>query len=126
MCLSGPLSVDCTGLHVVLSPGIYHMTQSLTLSHNGQTILGIGLASLIAPPDGTPCIVVAKAVKGVRVAGLMLQAGLSDTSKKAVEVSSILEWGERGDAGDSSDPGILSDIFVRVGGPVCSDHVLEW
>ena len=106
------------GLHVVLSPGIYNLTETLTLKHKGQTLLGIGLASLVAPLDGSPCIAVAKGVGGVRVAGIMLQAGLSDPSQKAVPVSTILDWGERGDPGDPAEPGVLSDIFVRVGGPV--------
>ena len=104
------------GLHVVLSPGIYHLTQSLTLSHPNQVLLGIGLASLIAP-SGLPCIAVKANTAGVRVAGVMLQAAPASASA-AGGISSLLEWGDatNSDQGDAANPGVLSDIFARVGG----------
>ena len=106
------------GLHVVLSPGIYNLTAPLTLSTSGQVLLGIGMATLVAPKDGRPCVYVKGLAKGVRVAGLMLQAAASTSVPKVVPVSSLLEWGEVGtSSGEASAPGILSDIFARVGGP---------
>jgi len=47
---------------------------------------------------------------GVRVAGVLLQAG----SKRS---DVLLEWGTEIYGGDASNPGVLSDVFVRVGGP---------
>eukprot|EP00913_Durusdinium_trenchii_P000011 g10.t1 len=109
------------GLHVVLSPGIYNLTAPLTLSTADQVLLGIGMATLVAPKDGRPCVYVKGSATGVRVAGLMLQAAASPSVLKVVPVSTLLQWGEpgavSGDGGDPTKPGVLSDIFARVGGP---------
>lgn len=104
------------GLHVVLAPGVFHLTTTLTLRKPGQVLLGIGMATLHPPSNGDPCVRVAPAVPNVRVAGLMLGATHVDVHD---DVTSLLEWGIEGteDAGDSQNPGIMSDIFARVGGP---------
>jgi len=101
-------------LHVVLSPGIYHLTESLVVKHHGQTLLGIGMAQLMGPTDGKPCVKITDGARGVRVAGLMLSA--TTLQEGSYEGSTLLEWGELGDAGDAEDPGFLFDIFARVGG----------
>jgi hypothetical protein len=62
----------------VLAPGIYDLGAPLTLRHAGQVLLGLGMATLVAPRDGRPCVAVAPGVAGVRVAGLMLQASSLD------------------------------------------------
>lgn len=41
---------------------------------SAEVLLGIGMATLVAPKDGRPCVYVKGLAKGVRVAGLMLQA----------------------------------------------------
>ena len=71
-------------------------------------LLGLGLATLVAA-NGLPAVAVAN-VDGVRVAGVLLQAGAKPTS-------TLLQWGEGSYAGDAASPGILSDVFARVGGP---------
>lgn len=96
------------GLHVVLTPGIYQLEASLKLGTAGQVLLGLGLATLVAA-NGVPAISVAN-VDGVRVAGVLLQAGNKPTS-------ALLQWGEGSYAGDAAAPGVLSDVFARVGGP---------
>eukprot|EP00930_Biecheleria_cincta_P016375 TRINITY_DN13343_c0_g1_i4.p1 TRINITY_DN13343_c0_g1~~TRINITY_DN13343_c0_g1_i4.p1 ORF type:complete len:706 (+),score=98.70 TRINITY_DN13343_c0_g1_i4:101-2218(+) len=106
------------GLHVVLSPGIYKLSESLTLKQANQVLLGIGMATLVSPHYGSPCVQVASGIDGVRVAGLMLQAG-SPSALKRAEVSTLLQWGDPDDyyAGNPANPGVMSDIFARVGGP---------
>jgi hypothetical protein len=98
------------GLHVVLQPGNYHLTDSIKVNKANAVVLGIGMATLIST-TGKPCIEVAD-VDGVRVAGVLLQAGetKSDT---------LLKWGtDNGKyAGSAEQPGVLSDVFARVGGP---------
>ena len=84
------------GLHVVLSPGIYDLRSPLYLGHPNQVMLGLGLATLVAA-NGQPCITVG-AVDGVRVAGLLLQAGPKPTK-------TLLQWGASGHDGDASNPG---------------------
>ncbi|CAE7360709.1 unnamed protein product [Symbiodinium natans] len=110
-----------TGLHVLLSPGIYHLSAPLTLSFKDQVLLGIGMATLVAPNDGSPCVFVESAATGARVAGIVLQAAFSFHSQSAQlkrPQSSLLEWGRPGEtSGDPGNPGVLSDVFARVGGP---------
>jgi len=49
-------------------------------------------------------------VDGVRVAGILIDAG-------RVHASTLLKWGDMGYKGDPQNPGFLYDIFGRVGGP---------
>jgi hypothetical protein len=96
------------GLHVVLSPGIYQLEAPLELNKEGQVLLGLGLATLV-PAKGTPVVVVGN-VDGVRVAGVLLQAG-PETSDV------LLQWGDGTYAGNADNPGFMNDVFARVGGP---------
>lgn len=97
------------GLHVVLSPGIYRLSGALEVVASGQVLLGLGLATLI-PLGRDPAVTVASNLDGVRVAGILLEAGPGPTS-------ALLRWGQDAYAGDPADPGVLSDVFARVGGP---------
>jgi len=96
------------GLDVVLAPGIYNLSSPLQITAANQVLLGLGLATL-SPTNGTAVIQVAN-VPGVRVAGLLIQAGSEPTE-------ALLEWGDGAYAGDASNPGSLHDVFMRVGGP---------
>eukprot|EP00930_Biecheleria_cincta_P016376 TRINITY_DN13343_c0_g2_i1.p1 TRINITY_DN13343_c0_g2~~TRINITY_DN13343_c0_g2_i1.p1 ORF type:complete len:702 (+),score=80.56 TRINITY_DN13343_c0_g2_i1:73-2178(+) len=106
------------GLHVLLSPGVFKLSKTLTLKHSNQVLLGIGMATLVSPPNGSPCVQIVSGIDGVRVAGLMLQAGASLALKNA-NVSTLLQWGEPEViyAGSPANPGVMSDVFARVGGP---------
>jgi hypothetical protein len=73
-----------------------------------QVLLGLGLATLVAA-NGLPAVCVAN-VDGARVAGVLLQAGPKPTS-------TLLQWGNGAYGGDAANPGVLSDVFARVGGP---------
>jgi hypothetical protein len=116
------------GKDVVLSPGTYFLTRSLVVETPNQVVLGLGLATLIAPQDGSPCIRVKANTAGVRIAGVMLEAsmqienttssGTVNSTRNADGRRSLLEFGEPGvlDAGDARNPGVLTDVFARVGG----------
>jgi len=105
------------GKDVVLSPGIYALKETIQIRRPNQVLLGLGLATLEAPLDGSACIHVSSGVPGVRVAGIMLEA-TENTGASNVRTRSLLEWGEEDtdDAGIVENPGALFDIFVRVGG----------
>eukprot|EP00930_Biecheleria_cincta_P033461 TRINITY_DN23194_c0_g1_i1.p1 TRINITY_DN23194_c0_g1~~TRINITY_DN23194_c0_g1_i1.p1 ORF type:complete len:763 (-),score=139.00 TRINITY_DN23194_c0_g1_i1:22-2310(-) len=103
------------GKHVVLTPGIYKLEKTLRITHPGQTLLGLGLATLMSPRDGRPCVKVEAKVPGVRIAGILLGASVPEPDTD-MSKSSLLLWGSIGDPGDASDPGFLFDIFARVGG----------
>ncbi|CAK0900709.1 unnamed protein product, partial [Prorocentrum cordatum] len=96
------------GLDVVLAPGVYQLDAPLRLQTANQVLLGLGLATLVAM-RGAPAVRVGD-VGGVRVAGVLLQAGPERSD-------SLLEWGSRGFPGDAGNPGFLHDVFARVGGP---------
>lgn len=74
---------------------------------DNQVILGIGMATLI-PTNGNAVVTVNKF--GVRIAGLLVQAG---TLKSDVLVKIDEEY--QGEL-YNNNPVVLSDIFVRVGG----------
>jgi hypothetical protein len=101
------------GMHAVLSPGIYNLEASLELKSAGQVLLGLGFPTLVAA-SGKPAVLVGD-VSGVRVAGVLLQAG-------KLQTSSLLQWGNGSSnyAGDAKDPGFLHDVFMRVGGPAAA------
>jgi hypothetical protein len=105
------------GKDLVFSPGIYSLANSLKVKHPNQVILGLGFATLSAPDDGSPCIHVLSQVPGVRIAGVMLEASVLKGLRKG-KIASLLEWGEQwsNDPGDETNPGVLSDVFARVGG----------
>lgn len=95
------------GLHVVLSAGNYNLDDSLNVTKAGTVVIGIGFPTLIST-NGKPAILVGN-VDGVRISGILLQAGQQKTSSQ-------LQWGTGTYAGSASNPGFLYDIFARVGG----------
>jgi len=96
------------GLHVVLSPGIYYLDAALQMDRPDQVLLGLGMATLVAA-KGDAAIRVGN-VDGVRIAGVLLQAGSGETDV-------LLQWGDGSYAGSAENPGFLHDVFARVGGP---------
>jgi len=115
------------GKDLVLSPGIYFLLEPLVLRKPHQVLLGIGLATLVAPKNGSPCVRVESKTPGVRVAGIMLEASVQDkrnddngsATQNVDGIASLFEWGSpdvTDDNGDPDFPGVLTDIFVRVGG----------
>ena len=78
------------------------------MTHPDTVILGLGYPTLI-PQNGTPALTVAD-VKGVKVAGLLFDAGPVQ-SPALLQVGSGTNW-----LNHSSDPICLYDIFMRIGG----------
>jgi hypothetical protein len=100
-----------SGLHLVLQPGQYNLSTSIVVKNPDTVVLGIGFATLITTTS-EPCLVVNN-VDGVRVAGILYQAGANNAT-------SLLQWGTNEDnstfVGNMSNPGIAFDLFARVGG----------
>ena len=113
------------GKDLLLSPGIYNFTKSLIIKKSNQVILGMGLATIVAPLDGTPCIKVQSHLEGVHIAGIMLEASELTQRPSNYKIASLLEWGDQGiqDPGNRQNPGTLHDIFVRVGGSTFNRNV---
>ena len=96
------------GKHLLFTPGVYHLTNSILVTQPDTIILGLGFATLV-PDSGTPAMVISD-VDGVKVAGLLFDAG-------AVQSTTLLQVGDAGSSLDhSSDPTFLYDISMRVGG----------
>lgn len=97
-----------------MAPGNFNLSEPLKLTKNNQVLLGIGMTSLISA-NGNACVEVDSGATGVRVAGLTLEAG----AKKA---DNLLKWGSDTSKGSATSPGVMSDVFARVGGPNNSSH----
>jgi hypothetical protein len=97
------------GKHVILTPGIYHLDQSIRVTRPDTIVLGLGYPTLVAD-RGTPAISVAD-VDGVLLGGILLEAGRTESP-------TLLQVGEPGRAGTShaTNPTFLYDIFCRAGG----------
>jgi hypothetical protein len=96
------------GRNLILTPGIYNLTNSILVTRPDTIVLGLGYPTLI-PTRGIPSMVVSD-VNGVKVAGLIFDAG-------ATASPSLLEVGSATSSLDhSADPICLYDICSRVGG----------
>ncbi|WP_327592804.1 coagulation factor 5/8 type domain-containing protein [Streptomyces chartreusis] len=96
------------GLHLLLTPGIYHLDRPIQVNRAGTVVLGLGYATLI--PDGGATAVQVADVDGVRLAGFLVDAG-------PVNSATLLEIGPRGASRDhSANPTTVQDVFVRIGG----------
>ncbi|MFK0046657.1 discoidin domain-containing protein [Streptomyces sp. NPDC090741] len=96
------------GLHLLFTPGVYHVDQTLQVTRADTVVLGLGLATIV-PDNGVTAMKVAD-VDGVRLAGFLIDAG-------PVNSPSLLEVGPAGTATDhGADPTTVQDVFIRVGG----------
>lgn len=96
------------GKNLLLTPGIYHLTEAIRVTRPDTVILGLGLATLVAE-DGTTAMTVAD-VDGVTISGLLFDAG-----GKSSPI--LLQVGPRGSHADHGrNPTSLHDLFARVGG----------
>ncbi|MFI7382675.1 coagulation factor 5/8 type domain-containing protein [Streptomyces sp. NPDC049813] len=96
------------GLHLLLTPGIYHLDAAIEVNRAGTVVLGLGYATLV--PDGGATAVKVADVDGVRLAGFLIDAG-------TVNSATLLEVGPQGASADhSADPITVQDVFVRIGG----------
>ncbi|MEU6543019.1 coagulation factor 5/8 type domain-containing protein [Streptomyces sp. NPDC046859] len=96
------------GLHLLLTPGIYHLDEPLRINRANTVVLGLGYATLI--PDGGVTAVKVADVDGVRLAGFLVDAG-------PVNSPTLLEIGPSGASRDhSANPTTVQDVFIRIGG----------
>jgi hypothetical protein len=93
---------------LIITPGVYHLEVPLHITRTNTIVLGLGLATLV-PDSGVSAITVAD-VDGVTLAGLLVDAGPTNSSV-------LVQIGPSGSsARHGSNPTLLSDLFVRVGG----------
>jgi hypothetical protein len=96
------------GQNLIFTPGVYHVDRTIKVKRPDTVVLGLGFPTLI-PDNGVTTMSVAD-VKGVKLAGLLFDAG-------PVNSSMLLEVGGPGaHKSDANDPTSLHDVFFRIGG----------
>ncbi|MET8827202.1 RICIN domain-containing protein [Streptomyces sp. NPDC004610] len=114
------------GKNLLVTPGVYHLNQTLQINRPDTVVLGLGLATFI-PDNGITAMRVAD-VDGVKLAGILFDAGTANSP-------TLLEVGPANSAAShAANPTSLHDIYFRVGGAavgrattsltVNSDHVI--
>ncbi len=126
------------GRHVIFSPGVYHLDQTLRVRRAGTVVLGLGLATLV-PENGIVAMRVENNTPGVTLAGFMIDAGPVN-SRALLEIGTQVPRRNRRWS-DPANPTLLADVFFRIGGPhlgkaaatlvvhsndVIMDHIWAW
>jgi hypothetical protein len=96
------------GMNLLLTPGIYELTDAIRVNRPGTVVMGLGFATL-KPMRGNAAMTVAD-VDNVTVAGLLFDAG-------EIESPVLLEVGHAASRlRHVKRPTLLADVFFRVGG----------
>jgi hypothetical protein len=96
------------GKSLLLTPGIYNLSDTIKVTRANTVVLGLGFATLRAN-NGVTAMTVAD-VDGVILAGLLFDAGEANSPV-------LLEVGPNGSrASHAGNPTSLHDVFFRVGG----------
>jgi hypothetical protein len=99
-----------SGKNLLVTPGVYQLNQTINVTRAGTVVLGLGLATFV-PQNGITAMTVAD-VDGVRVAGLLFDAGTTNSPV-------LMEVGPNGSsANHAANPTVLSDVFFRIGGAI--------
>ena len=110
------------GKNLLLTPGVYDVDRTISVRRADTVVLGLGIATLTAVNGAIPLAVAD--VKGVDVAGLMIDAG-------AVNSPVLLRVGAKRDGhdhetdsgsyserrGGSRNQTAIQDVYFRIGGP---------
>ena len=94
------------GLNLLLTPGVYHLSAPITVSHKDTIVLGLGFATLV-PQHATAAMNVTGAT-GVKISGLIFDAGPQN--------SPVLLRTMPGGATRAGHPDLIQDVFFRIGG----------
>ena len=96
------------GQNLIFTPGVYQLDDTIKVKRAGTVVLGLGFPTLV-PSKGNVAMSVAD-VKGVKLAGLMFDAG-------PINSPVLLQVGSRhAHKSDPADPTTLHDVFFRIGG----------
>jgi len=94
--------------HLLFTPGIYYLEDSVRVTQPGTVVLGLGYPTL-QPTNGTAALAISD-VDGVKLGGILIEGGLSNSP-------TLVQVGETGSRiSHRGDPILLWDVFCRVGG----------
>jgi hypothetical protein len=97
------------GMHLLLTPGVYDLSEPVLVRNASTVVLGMGLATL-RPTNGNSAIIVSD-VDGVTIAGILFDAG-PNNSPNLLQIGDV----NGSNADHSANPTALFDVFARVGG----------
>lgn len=97
------------GKHLLITPGMYELSEPLRVSKANTIILGLGLATLIPGSANPHTAITVDDVSGVTVASLMFDAHYS--SHSLIQVGQ-----EKSRLRHDLNPTLLADLFLRIGG----------
>ena len=96
------------GQDLLFTPGVYQINGTIDVTNPDTVVLGLGLATLVS--NGGNTILQTADVNGIRIGGLIFDAGTANSSV-------LVQIGPSGSsASHASDPTVLSDVFARIGG----------
>ncbi|WP_327011887.1 ricin-type beta-trefoil lectin domain protein [Dactylosporangium sp. NBC_01737] len=98
------------GQNLLFTPGVYHVNDTIRITRANTVVLGLGLATIV-PDNGVTAMSVAD-VDGVKVAGILFDAGTTNSQV-------LMEVGPSGSsASHAANPTSLHDVFFRIGGSI--------
>ncbi|WP_405885417.1 MULTISPECIES: RICIN domain-containing protein [unclassified Streptomyces] len=101
-------SALAAGKNLLVTPGVYHLDQTINITRPDTVVLGMGMATFV--PDGGITAVTTADVDGIQLAGLLIDAGTTNSP-------TLMQIGSSGSsAAHAADPTQLSDVFIRIGG----------
>ncbi len=98
-----------SGRNLILTPGVYDLSQPIEVSRPNTVVLGLGFPTLV-PQSGTAALQVGN-VPGVKLSGMIFDAG-------PVNSPVLLQVGSNHgqDHSNPADPTLVQDVFFRIGG----------
>ena len=97
-----------SGQDLLFTPGVYQINGTINVTNPDTVVLGMGIATLVS--NGGNTILQTADVNGIRIGGLLFDAGSTNSSV-------LVQIGPSGSsASHASDPTVLSDVFARIGG----------
>jgi hypothetical protein len=106
-----------SGKNLIFTPGIYLPDRTIEVKRPDTVVLGLGFPTLV-PDNGIMALSVAD-VKGVKLAGLMIDAGpVNSPVLLQVGTQHAVNGAARDHSNwsDPADPTLLADVFIRIGG----------
>ncbi len=129
-----------SGRNLILTPGVYHLNETIIVGRVDAVVLGLGFPTLIPQQGITPMTITAS--RGVSISGIIFEAG-DTNSAELLQVGQALAMGGIQAPADASafDPTSLHDVLFRIGGArqgqatvslvvnsrhVILDHIWAW